>query len=329
MGSICQHSTMTAAIDLDSALDEQHAAVLSMLPPDLFDLSDIPAARARVEELLAMMPVPELPTDVAITEAMAPSVDGAPDVRLKIYTPAGLEADAGALLWIHGGGMVLLDADGDDFQSATRAVEHGCVVVSVDYRLAPETAAPGLVDDCFAALTWLAGHADELGVPTARIMIGGASAGAGLAAGAALRARDSDGPALAGQLLVYPMLDHRNETPSSHAIQDQRVWNRSANIAAWAAYLGGAEPTSYSSPALADDLSGLPPAYISVGTFDMFHDEDVAYATALNRAGVSCELHVYPGAFHASNGFIPDHPTSMRWKRDEDDFISRCLDGHL
>ncbi len=107
------------------------------------------------------------------------------------------------------------------------------------------------------------------------------------------------------------------------------MWNRSANIAAWEAYLGGSEPTIYSSPALADDLSGLAPAYISVGTFDMFHDEDVAYGTAINRAGGSCELHVYPGAFHASNGFLPDHPTSLRWKRDEDEFIARCFAGQL
>ena len=275
-----------------------------------------------------MMPQPELPAGVGITEVTAPSLDGGPDVRLKVYTPAGIESGAGVLLWIHGGGMVLLDADGDDFTSATRAADHGCVVVSVDYRLAPETPAPGLVDDCFAALTWVAAHAAELGVSADRIMIGGASAGAGLAAGTALRARDGGGPALIAQLLVYPMLDHRNETPSSHAIQDLRVWNRSANLAAWAAYLGGAEPTAYSSPALADDLSGLPPAYISVGTFDMFHDEDVAYATALNRAGSPCELHVYPGAFHASNGFLPDHPTSVRWKRDEDEFIARCFGGH-
>mgnify|MGYP001813603395 CR=1 FL=1 len=115
---------MTTAIDLDSALDEQHAGVLSMLPPDLMDLSDIPAARARLDALLAMMPAPELPAEVSITEVLAPSLDGAPDVRLKVYTPSGLEPGAGALLWIHGGGMVLMDADGDDFQSATRAVEH-------------------------------------------------------------------------------------------------------------------------------------------------------------------------------------------------------------
>ena len=317
---------MNAPIDLDLALDEPHAAVLSMLPADLMDLSDIPAARARLNGLLEMMPSPELPADVTISEAVAPSLDGAPDVRVKIYTPSDLDPGAGALLWIHGGGMVLLDADGDDFVSAERASTHRIVVVSVDYRLAPETRAPGLVDDCFAALSWLAAHADELGVSADRLMIGGASAGAGLAAGTALRARDAGGPALIGQLLVYPMLDHRNETPSSHAIQDLRVWNRSANLAAWAAYLGDGEASAYSSPAIADDLSGLPPAYVSVGSLDMFHDEDVAYATALNRAGVPCELHVYPGAFHASNGFLPDHPTSLRWKADEDAFLARSFD---
>lgn len=320
---------MTTAVDFDTALDEQHAAVLSLLPPDLMDLSDIPAARARLEGLLAMMPAPPLPEHVSITEVFAPSLDGAPDVRLKIYTPAGTASDAGAIYWIHGGGMVMLSADRDDLLCATRAATHDCVVVSVDYRLAPETSAPGLVDDCFAGLVWLAENASEVGVGSDRIMIGGASAGGGLAAGTALRARDSGGPGLIGQLLVYPMLDHRNETASSHAIQDQRVWNRACNIAAWEAYLGGGKPTAYSSPAIASDLTKLPPAYISVGTFDMFHDEDVAYATALNRAGVPCELHVYPGAFHASNGFVPDHPTSVRWQADEAAFIERCLNGAL
>ena len=316
---------MTKAIDLEAVLDEHHAAVLSMLPLDLMDLSDIDAARARLDGLLEMLPAPALPDDVIVTEAFAPSLDGAPDVRLKIYTPNGLEPGAGAVYWAHGGGMVLLNADRDDFVCATRASMQKCVVVSVDYRLAPETPAPGLVDDCYAGLVWLAANSDELGVSKDRIMIGGASAGAGLAAGTALRARDESGPGLVGQLLEYPMLDHRNETLSSHAIQDQRVWNRAGNIDAWAAYLGGGEPTAYSSPAIAEDLSSLPPAYICVGTFDMFHDEDVAYATALNRAGSSCELHVYPGAFHASPGFVPDHPTSVRWKAEQEVFIAQCL----
>ena len=303
--------------------------MLSVLPPDLMDLSDIPTARARLAGLLDMMPAPPLPEDVTVSERFAPSLDGGPDVRLKVYTPAGLEAGAGALLWIHGGGMVMLDADGDDLRCAAWALMHRCVVVSVDYRLAPETPAPGPVDDCLAAAVWLAAHTVELHVAQDRVMIGGASAGGGLAAGTVLRARDEGGPSFIGQLLIYPMIDHRNETSSSHAIQDLRVWNRSANEAAWAAYLGGADATAYSSPSIADDLSGLPPAYINVGTFDMFHDEDVAYATALNRAGVACELHVHPGAFHGSNGFLPDHPTSVRWAAGENGFIARCLSGEL
>ncbi len=316
---------MSQPIDLEAVLDEDCAAVVAMMPPDLFDLSDIDAGRARIEGLLGAMPAPEMPEGVTITEAFAPSLDGAPDVRVKVYTPDDPAPNPGALLWIHGGGMVLLDADGDDFLCATRAAAHRCVVVSVDYRLAPETPAPGLVDDCYAALAWLAANTGELGVDASKIVIGGASAGGGLAAGTALRARDEGGPELAAQLLVYPMLDHRNQTPSSHAIQDLRVWNRATNIQAWAAYLGDDEPTAYSSPAIAEDVSGLPPAYIDVGTFDMFLDEDVAYATALNRAGGSAELHVFPGAFHASNGFLPEHPTSVRWAVGEEDFLARYL----
>ena len=158
-------------------------------------------------------------------------------------------------------------------------------------------------------------------------MVGGASAGGGLAAGTALKARDMQGPALCAQLLVYPMLDHRNATPSSHAIQDTRVWNRLSNEQAWEMYLGGRPPDIYASPSTATDLSALPPAYVSVGSRDMFLDEDVSYAMALLRAGVSCELHVYPGQFHASNAFLPAHPTAVRWAADEADFVSRALSG--
>lgn len=138
-------------------------------------------------------------------------------------------------------------------------------------------------------------------------------------------ARDNEGPALIGQLLVFPMLDHRNETASSHAIVDPRVWNREANLAAWQAYLGDEHPTPYSSPSIAEDLSKLPEAYINVGQFDMFLDEDVAYAQALLRAGVATELHIYPGAFHGSSGFVADAPVSVRWRDDEEAFIARIF----
>lgn len=317
---------MSDAIDLPTVLDEMHAAVLEMLPPDLLDLSDIANCRATIVGFLEQMPTPELPADVEIDEVVVPGhLDVDPSVRVKTYRPTDLAAGTPALLWIHGGGMVLMDADGDDFVCAQRAARHGCFVASVDYRLAPEHPAPASVHDCYAALRWLAASAEHLGIDASRIVVGGASAGGGLSAGLALFARDQGGPAIAGQLLVYPMLDHRNDTPSSHAIQDRRVWNQTANQLAWQAYLGGAEATAYSSPTTAPDLSGLPPAYINVGTFDLFLDEDIAYAQALHRAGVDVELHVYPGAFHGSNSFIPDHPLSRRWSADEEAFLARMF----
>ena len=320
---------MSNTINLDEALDEMHGAVLSVLPPDLLDLTDIDVARARIAGLFEAMPVPDMPSNVTVSEVHVPGYGGDPEVRVKLYRPDGLPVNAPAHLWIHGGGMVLLSADGDDFKCATVAATHNCFVASVDYRLAPETPAPGLVHDCYAALLWMANNADELGIDASNIVIGGASAGGGLAAGTSIFARDQGGPQPSAQLLVYPMLDHRNATPSSHAIVDTRVWNRSANIAAWEAYLGGQPATAYSSPSICDDLSDLPPAYINCGSLDMFVDEDIAYATALNRAGVACELHIYPGAFHGSNGFVAEHPTSMRWAAEEDDFLARALSGNV
>jgi len=316
---------MTDPIDLDSVLDERHRSLLASLPADLLDLSDLARCRTGFDAFNAAAPKPPMPSDVRIAEVFVPGHDGDPDVRVKIYTPEGLGTRAPAMLWIHGGGMVLLSADDNDFPCAVRAREHEAVVVSVDYRLAPEHPAPAQIRDCFAALCWLASGAVD--VDPRRIVIAGASAGGGLAAGTALFSRDHGGPRAVAQLLVYPMLDHRNETASSHAIRDLRVWNRDANLIAWDHYLGGDQPTVYTSPALCDDLAGLPPAYITVGTFDMFLDEDVAYAVELNRAGVPCELHVFPGAFHLSQNLLPDHPTSRRWRNAEEAFLSRALAG--
>ena len=320
---------MSDEINLDEATDEMHGMVLSVLPPDFLDLTDIDQARVRLDAVLGAMEAPPMPTDVEVSEMHVPGIDSDPDVRIKLYRPNNLAANAPGLLWIHGGGMVLLDADSDDLACATRASAHQCLVVSVDYRLAPETPAPGLVHDCYAAFLYMANNASELGIDPSRIVVGGASAGGGLAAGMAILARDKGGPTPIAQLLIYPMLDHTSSTPSSHGIDDTRVWNRAANITAWAAYLGGGAPTAYSSPTTCDDLSGLPPAYINIGTLDIFLDEDIAYASALNRAGVPCELHVYPGAFHASPNFLPDHPMSQRWHADEAAFLDRALSDNL
>ena len=308
------------------AADDLHRMVLDMLPTDLFDLDDIDAARARLDGLLAAMPAPELPADLSVDVITIPGLDDDPDLEVRVYRPGGLGRDAPALLWIHGGGLVLLDAESDEANCARRAVAVGCVVVSVDYRLAPEHPFPAALRDCYAALSWLSDNTADLGVDPARIAIGGASAGGGLAAGLALMARDRGGPAICFQLLVFPMLDHRNVTHSSQVIVDGRVWNRAANIAAWAYYLRGVDDVpSHAAPATATDLAGLPPAYIPVGDLDLFCDEDIAYAQALGRAGVPVELHVYPGAFHASSGLVADAPLSVRWRDDEDEALRRAF----
>ncbi len=315
---------MSSHIELAEHVDQAHGALLEAMPADLLDLSDIPAARDRLRALFQALPQ-QVPAGIDMTEQFVPGFGDDPDVRVKIYRPTHVATRAPALLWIHGGGMVLMSADDDDEKCGQYAADHACIVVSVDYRLAPETPAPGLVHDCFAALQWLQTNSAELAVDPERIVIGGASAGAGLAAGLALFARDQGAPALAGQLLVFPMLDHRNVTDSSHAIDDARVWSRPANLAAWRAYLGDSEPDAYSAPGTAADLAGLAPAHISVGTLDLFLDEDIAYARSLNAAGVACELHVYPGAFHGSQNFLQDHELSLRWAASEAAFLARCF----
>jgi acetyl esterase/lipase len=187
------------------------------------------------------------------------------------------------------------------------------------------------VDDAYAALRWLASSADELGVDPARIAIGGASAGGGIAAGTALLARDRGEVPLCFQYLVYPMLDDRACTASNEAVTFPKVWNRDANRHGWRAYLGDRAGTDdvplYAAPARAtvDDLGGLPPTYIDVGELDPFRDEDITYAMQLLAAGVPCELHVTPGAFHASEGTVPDAPSSARIRSYRKDVLRRVL----
>lgn len=321
------------AIDLAARLDEDHAAVLGVLPAGLLDLSDIDATRAGLAKFMGAFPAPALPDSITVEDVHVPGhAEGDPDVLVRLYRPANLAADAPALYWIHGGGMVLGSVDMDDLNCANRAAELGCLVASVEYRLAPESPFPGPMNDCYAGLSWLAANAATLGINADRIVVGGGSAGGGLAAGLAIMARDLGGPAICYQFLVFPMLDHRNSNPSTQAIVDSRVWNRGANRAGWDAYLGSAsqspgDVSPWASPAVATDLSGLPPAYICVGQFDMFLDEDIAYAQALLRAGVAAELHVYPGAFHGSNTFVADSPISQRWSADEMAALRSALFG--
>ncbi len=318
-----------AGIDVMARLDADHQAVLNAIPEDFLDLANLEKTRIQFDETRRNMASGERPEGMTIEDVFAPGPEGAPEVMVRLYRPAGLETPAPLFYWIHGGGMVLGKVEHDDDLCMARAERLGVLVASVEYRLAPEHPFPAPVEDCHAGLAFLDANADRFGIRRDRIAIGGASAGGGIAAGLALLARDRGEVDIAFQFLVYPMLDDRNITESSHAIQDPRLWNRTANGQGWNAYLAGRagadDVSPYAAPARATDLAGLPPAYINVGDLDLFVDEDVAYAQALMRAGVPAELHVYPGAFHGSNMFVSRSPLSKRWRDDEWGALERAL----
>ena len=241
--------------------------------------------------------------DVVIERRIVSGPQGAPDVAVLVYRPSVSQGPIPALLHIHGGGYVLGLAAGSGPGNVRTAAEVGCVVVSVDYRLAPETVAPGAVEDCYAVLGWLHAEADSLGIDRSRIAVGGESAGGGLAAALALLARDRGEYPLCFQMLIYPMIDDRTATSASgNPNTGEFVWTRSSNMYGWQSLLGeapgGEDVSAYVAPARAQNLAGLPAAYISVGALDLFLEEDIEYARRLLHAGVPTELHVYPGAYH-------------------------------
>jgi acetyl esterase/lipase len=214
-----------------------------------------------------------------------------------------------AVYAIHGGGMMFGHHLGNLDSYDDWLLDHDVVLVSVDYRLAPEHPDPYPVEDCYAGLVWVAEHAAELGIDPERIVIAGQSAGGGLAAGTALLARDRQGPALLAQILVSPMLDDRDDTVSTRQIDGVGVADRQMTRFGWDAYLGSRRATDevspYAAPARATDLSGLPRTYIDCGSAEVFRDEDVAFAGRLWAAGVDAELHVWPGAFHGFTSMVP------------------------
>ena len=309
-------------IDLEAEIDATHKEILDMFPKDLLRLDDIPALRAAIKS----EPV-DFPENVLVEDVMIPGLKSDPDVRVRLYKPIDLVKESPCLLWMHPGGMTIGDANMEDLTSAQRALEHSCLVASIDYRLAPENPYPSAPDDCYAALLWFANNASELGISPSRIAIGGASAGAGLAASTSLRARDESGPGIVFQLLTYPMLDHRNTNPSSYGVMDDfRVWNRKANLISWEAYLGDlTDIPTYASPSLEVNLSNLPPTMISVGALDNFVDECIDFAQRLMQAGVRTDLRVYGGAFHGSVGFVSHSPISIEWAKAENDALHRAL----
>ncbi|MEU2361584.1 alpha/beta hydrolase [Streptomyces noursei] len=245
-----------------------------------------------------------------VAELRVPGVAGAPDVTLVSARPADSTGPLPLLYYLHGGGLLM----GNAWSVLPRLLRDWghpleMAVISVEYRLAPGTRYPGAVEDAYAGLAWIAAHAAERGVDPDRIVLGGKSAGGGLAAALALLTRDRGGPTPIGQLLLSPMLDDRNDTFSSHQMAGHDTWDRTSNATAWQALLGdrhGADDVPpYAAPARATDLSALPPAYLEVGSAETFRDEGVAYADALWRAGGQAELHVWPGACHGFDTFAP------------------------
>lgn len=301
-------------------------------------LADMPLMSHLGPELLAQLRLlPSTPVEPLLEgrsvdrrEVTVSGEDGA-RIPLSVFSPTGTAHATGApcVYWIHGGGMVM----GDRFSQIDIPLEwldlFGAVVVSVDYRLAPEVGGTTLVDDCYRGLLWIAEHADELGIDPARIVVAGASAGGGLAAGVTLMARDGGTLSIAAQVLICPMLDHRNVTTSSRQYSgDPGVWTREMNEFGWRSVLGDLRAErvpGHVSPAVADDLSGLPTTYVDAGSAEVFRDEDVAYATRIWAAGGQAELHVWAGGFHGFDALYPQARVSAEARRTRNAWLARVL----
>jgi acetyl esterase len=285
-------------------VDPEVAPIIDMFPALDMTLENIADVRS------TMVAFSQYPDELTVRPEIvqAKGRDGAPDVPLYVYNPPSQNRSRAAILHIHGGGMVIGSAEMSKMSMPDIALAHEAVAVSVDYRLAPETPFPGPQEDCYAGLDWLVVNAEKLGVDPTRIIVMGESAGGGLAAALALMVRDRGEHKLAGQILIYPMLDHRTGGTNclyKNPTTGEFIWTASRNQFGWDSLRGNYavsdDRKGWFSPARAESLAGLPPTFIMTGSLDLFVDEDLDYARRLSADGVLIELHVYPGGIHAFN----------------------------
>ncbi|MFD3337354.1 alpha/beta hydrolase [Streptomyces sp. NPDC058700] len=282
-------------------------------------LTDPVTARKNFGQLAAAVPVPDT-TGIEVEDHTVPADSPVP---VRVYRPHQAQ---GAVIWLHGGGFLMGDLDTEHPWAARIAASSGAVVISVGYRLAPEHPYPAALDDAYAVLEWATAHAAELGVEPDRIAIGGHSAGANLAAAVTLWARDRQGPPIRFQLLNQPGLDDRQDSWSAVNFTDTPWFYREKLTASWRYYLGGGPATPYAAPARAEDLTGLPPAYLATAEFDPNRDEGIAYALRLLQAGVSVEIHQWPGTFHGSQAILSAE-VSQRQNAELGAVLRRALAG--
>ncbi|MEV4643267.1 alpha/beta hydrolase [Saccharopolyspora sp. NPDC049357] len=303
-------------------LDPELAAAVPALP-DLH-IHDLDGARARMAELAANVPQ-EVPGEVTTTDHEVAGAEGVP-VPVRVFRPSDAPGPLPAVLLLHGGGFVMGGVDSLTAQAVDLCAHVPAVVVAVDYRLAPEHPYPAALRDCEAALGWIASESEPLGVDAARIGVYGMSAGGGLVAALTMLVRDRGGPPVRFQVLDAPEVDDRVETFSARTFDATPLWNHDDAVLSWRHYLRGwnGDIPAYAAPARADDLSGLPAAYVSVYENDPLRDEGLAYASGLLRAGVSVELHLFPGTFHRST-VLTGAAVSQRQATETRDALRRAL----
>lgn len=284
-----------------------------------------------IKLLISLMPAAKATNDVSIKNIKIDNRDGSAKIRLRIYQPTQQTKATPILVWMHGGGYIIGKPEMEDLLCIQFVRELGISIVSVDYRLAPKHPFPAGLEDCYSALIWAKDNAEQFGFDTRRIAVGGTSAGGGLAAALAQLACDRKEVTPAFQLLTYPMLDDRTVLRTDIDDSNSPPWSQKSNKYGWQSYLGSHygkdDLPPYAVPSRRNDLSGLPNAWIGVGTLDVFFDEDTTYAQKLKDAGVHCELDIIEGAFHGFDVFDPGLPIVQKFRQSQIAALRKFLIG--